>query len=605
MATATRPRRPDLRAFTERVRGLESLAAFAACLVASVVIAGRLLRPDVVSDDALVHQYWMWQFRDPQLFTDPLTAELRDSARYPPGYVGLFWIATHVADPIAFGEWLGVFLMAASGWLVWRIVREHTAWWPAAWIAGALFLSLIDIQRFYGGFPRAFVHPVVLLTVLLALRGRQLPAALVAAAGALLYPPSALLAVGVLIVTAVFRRDLRRLAYAGGALAATAAAVLVPRVLAGGSPRVLSGAEARGFPEFGPHGPLHFFSDSTLEYLAQNRSGFDLRTSGSILAVAALALLLARRGNWRLLRPEVLAMPVVALGGWAVAQLVLFQLYLPHRYTYPLIAFFAIVVGITLEPTWRALSGDRRRAFALLAAPIAAAGAAVYLFPLGPLDTPGWRTLVIAAAVAAIAAGLAWIPAVRRPAIGAAVTGAVLVGAILVIPDARPRGSKCPQSAATRALHKLPKDSVIAGDPSDLKCLAATARRPVVISTQLSPSYEAEYFHHGRERMFAMLRAYYGHSPGAFAELEERYGATHLLVRRNRIRREMAGGGVRWRQQQQPYGAYVRRLLRGGTPSVLDLPARCRTWTRGSVEIYDLRCVTRRGAGSSLASSES
>ena len=166
-----------------------------------------------------------------------------------------------------------------------------------------------------------------------------------------------------------------------------------------------------------------------------------------------------------------------------------------------------------------------------------------------------------------------------------------------MIPEPLPRGSKCPQSPATRYLHKLPKDAVIAGDPFDLKCLPATARRPVVISTQLSPSYEAEYFHHGRERMFAMLRAYYGHSPGALAELVERYGATQLLIRRAAIARERAAGGVRWRRGQQPYGAYVRRLLRSGTPSVLDLPASCRTWRRGGAEIYDLRCVTTLATG--------
>ena len=50
--------------------------------------------------------------------------------------------------------------MAISAWLVFLIVREHTSWRPAAWIAAGLFLSLIDIHRFHGGFPRAFVHPV-------------------------------------------------------------------------------------------------------------------------------------------------------------------------------------------------------------------------------------------------------------------------------------------------------------------------------------------------------------------------------------------------------------------------------------------------------------
>ena len=187
----------------------ESAAAAFACLLASLFASWRLLRPDVLSDDALVHQYWMWHFRDPQLFNDPLTAELRESSRYPDGYEALFWLASQVADPIAFGEWLGVGLMALSGWLVFRIVREHTDWRPAAWIGAALFLALIEIHRFYGGFPRAFVQPVVLLTVLLAMRGRNSAAALVAGGGALLYPPAAVLAVGVLALSAIRRRRRR------------------------------------------------------------------------------------------------------------------------------------------------------------------------------------------------------------------------------------------------------------------------------------------------------------------------------------------------------------------------------------------------------------
>ena len=57
-------------------------------------------------------------------------------------------------------------------------------------------------------------------------------------------------------------------------------AVLVPRLLAGGAPRVMNAAEARAFPEFGPHGTLPFFVDSLARYLSQNRSGFDLRLAG-------------------------------------------------------------------------------------------------------------------------------------------------------------------------------------------------------------------------------------------------------------------------------------------------------------------------------------
>ena len=539
----------------------------------------------------------MWQFRDPAMFTDALTAELRESARYPLGYEALFRLATQVVNPIVFGEWLGMALMAVSAWLIFLIVREHTDWRPAGWIAAALFLALIDIHRFYGGFPRAFVHPVVLLTVLLALRNHQLAAALVAAAGALFYPPAALLAVGVLLVCSVRwrdrRLDRRRAAFAGLALALSALFVLGPQLVTGAPPRVMSAAEARGFPEFGEHGPLHFFVPSVVDYLRQNRSGFDLRAAGSILLLAALALLLVRRENLRLLRAEVLAMPVVALGAFAVSQAVLFRLYLPHRYTYPLLAFFAIVVGVTLRPTWTALAARGRLlpAFALLCAPVLIYALAVYAFPLGPmqpLESVGWG--VAAVALAAVAA--VWLR--RAPAAGALATAAGLVVALLFVPGHWARGSVCVDRPVTGYLASLPKDAVIAGDPNDLKCLPATAKRPVVISTQLSPSYEADYFRRGRRRMFDTLRAYYGPSTDAIVDLKTRYGADYLWVRRDAIEKEMAPGGYRWQRRQQPYGQFVRDLLSAGEPASLSLPEECRRWRLGPAEVYDISCIAAK-----------
>jgi hypothetical protein len=116
-----------------------------------------------------------------------------------------------------------------------------------------------------------------------------------------------------------------------------------------------------------------------------------------------------------------------------------------------------------------------------------------------------------------------------------------------------------------------------------------------VISTQLAPAYEADYFRHGRARMLSDLRAYYGPSVAAIADLR-RYRATHLLVRRDAVAREIAGRG-RWRAGKLPYGRYVRGLLESGPPAVLSLPAACRTWQRGPVEVYDLRCVARESAG--------
>jgi hypothetical protein len=587
-----------------RGRRLESAAASAAATVIAVIASAHLLRRDVVEGDALVHQYWMRKWGDPALFTDALTARLRGSERYPDGYQALFWLGSHVADPIVIGEWLGVALMAAAGWLVFAIVREHAEWRPAAWIAGALFLGLQG-HRFFGGFPRGFLHVVVLLTVLLALRRRERAAALVAAGGALFYPPAALLAVGVLVLSSLRWRarrprvDAERARTAALAVVLMLVAVLVPQLLSGASFDVMSASEARRFPEFGEQGDLHFFTASLVDYLRQNRSGFDLRATGSLLLLATVALLVVRRANLRELRPEVIALPVVALAAFTLAQATLFRLYLPHRYTYPLLAFCAIAIGVTLRPTWQALGERpraRARAFALLLAPLPLAYLALEVFPLGPMRSPAgagsWAALaggIVFAAGCALA--LERMPPVRRASLGALLTGLTLVAAVLALPGRVPPGQLCPRTPAVEYLASLPKDAVIAGDPMDLKCLPGSAGRPVVISTQLAFSYERGYFLEGRARMFAMLRAYYGRSAGALADLVPRYGATHVLVNRRAIVREQAGDHVRWPAGRLPYGRLVRGLLAGGAPAILHLPSRCRRWHGAQQAVYDLRCL--------------
>jgi hypothetical protein len=595
-------------------RDLESALALLVSLVASVVISWRLLKADVFSDDAFVHQYWMWHWRDAALFNDPLTHALRESARYTDGYQAIFWVATQFLNPITFGEWLGVGLMGLSGWLVFLIVREHTAWRPAGWIAGALFLGLIDIHRFYGGFQRAFIQPVVLLTVLLLLKRRPLVAAFVAAAGALVYPPAALLAVAIICFCAVTWEGRRPHLDRRGAIAAAVAgalallAVLVPEALRGGAPAELSADMARRFPEFNKFGTLHFFESDPITYLTQNRSGFDLRGSGSILLIAALALLVLRPANARLLRQQVWAMPIVSLVIFTAAQLVLFKLYLPHRYTYPIVAFCAIAVGVCVKPTWDALWARRHAgwgAFALLCAPAIVTALAIWAFPLGPQEP--WDTLtsttalIVAGGTVLVAAAAALIlratSTTQRAALAAGLSAILLCGLLVFVPERYERGTDCDVGATIHFLRKQPKDAIIAADPIDAKCLPATTKRAVVISTQLAPAYERDYFLMGRRRMFDMLDAMYGADPQKIADLQRKYGATLLWVRRGAIQRQMHHVDPRWRDWQQPYGRYVNDLLRDGhKPASLDLPKRCLRFRDGPSEVYSVACVTRSAA---------
>ena len=501
--------------------------------------------------------------------------------------------------------------MAVSGWLVFAIVRDHSSWRPAAWIAA-------------GAVPGADRHPPLL---------RRLPARLRAPGGA------AHRAAGHAAPPPRGRRGRRRRARcstrrprcwrrgscssprSGGLVAgrgsrrrgsgsrcwrwpARSPPSLGPALAAGGTPDVFTADEARQYPEFGADGALSFFVPSTIEYLEQNRSGFDLRGSGSILALAALALLVARPANLRLLRREVLAMPVVALVGFAAAHAVLFQLYLPHRYTYPLVAFFAIAVAVSLRPTWTALWSrprPRLRAFLMLAAPLAVFGVAVYLFPLGPtkhLDEP-WTAVAVAAGALVLAGAVALLlrrapersvpgdrgdrhraRARRRDARRHRRVGARHAlrqhrrGRVLREP-AEGRGDRGrPDGPAVHPRDRAPPGRHLDAAGSRLRGGVLPARRASGCSRRCAPTT-------------ARRRPRSPSSASATARPTCGCGPTPSG-------RSWPSGGGRWRHGDAPYGAFVSQLLRSGEPAVLHLPAACRRWRNESSEVYDIRCIADR-----------
>jgi hypothetical protein len=574
--------------------------AFAATLQAEWTI---VTQPRTYQTDAMIHEFWMRRFQDSGLFSDPLTTSLLETGYSPPAFRSLFWLASHVVDPVFFGELLPLVLQPFSVWLVFRIVRAQVEWRPAAWIAGALFLVPWDVLRFSGGHPRAFAQPIVLLTVLLLLFRRNLAAALVPALGLLFYPPAGLTALAVVVLAALDPRrrpffNVRQARWAGISVVLMGAAVLLTR-LTTASQEVISAADARDFPEFGPDGQMHFFVSSTLDYLSQNYSGFFLQDSGSILAVAALLLLLVRPRNVRLLRWEVWCMPIAALGLFAVAHAVKFQLYLPHRYTYPLLPFFCIAVGVLLRPTFEALAGHRR--LALVAAPlfgVVAAALALSVFPLGPRlshsELGSWLVdaapvlalgLVVGLVLAAIARRRTVAEAASLGALTALVAGSVLVASVGFADGGRGTGAvTCDERRLYRFLRNLPEDAIVAADPFASNCIPLATRRAVVISRKLYQPWALDFFESIRERMFLTVDAYYGPSVDAVIQLRERYGADYLVVRRQ-------GEEATW-TNMEPFTSEVERL-RSTTPvpAVERLPERCLARGGRSFEVYDLACI--------------
>lgn len=580
-----------------------------------------MLGSHAYNGDVLIHEFWMRRFQDPELFTDQLTSDLVRTGYISLGHQGLLWIASRVMDPVQFAELLPLVLVPACSFLIFSIVRAHEkAWPPAAWIAVILFLLPWEIHRFTGGHSRAFMHPVVLLTVYLLLRERDRWAAGISLVGALLYPTAGAVS-GVIIGLSAFSWrngfvvNKKRLS-----LAILSAALLLlvaygPRVVDERNLGVFTATQARSFPEFGPSGQMHFFSGDTKTYLKSNYSGFRLRGSGSMLAVGALGLFLLRPANVRLIRREVWMMAVGGLGLFAVAQALLFRLYLPQRYTYPLIPFFCIAIGLSWRPTVDALTRSLHRFGRLtqwLVGPLASlmlAGTigivAMTVFPLGPelsweelaeiIEQHRGLLLLSVATGVALCTG-AWTIARFGHRSVTATTISVLLGASLLVGEVAARGYRsevgfsCSDGLELMEyLRTTSPNSIIAGDATttDLHCIQLEARRPVVISRKLYQPWDKAYFHVIRPRMFDSIRAYFGSSRQAIVGLRERYGADYLVVDGASYR-----CGNRCWVGMAPFTDLVRSLeAQVAAPAAANLPEDCRTFESGTIRVFDLGCL--------------
>jgi hypothetical protein len=560
---------------------------------------GILFNALTFQPDAQIHTFWMRRFQDPGLFTDPLTRALVKAGYVPLGLQTLYRIASYAVDPVTFGPWLAVVLAPLSAWLVFLIVREHTDWWPAAWMGAALFMLPVSSLRFSGGHARAFGQPVVLLTVYLLLRRRYWMAAAVPAVGSLFYPPGAVSALAIMAASCLTLRGRRpsleraRTLPALACVAVSGIGLLLPRLI-GHEQALITRSQAHALPDFGPGGQMHFFSNSVLTTLKGTYSGLDIGPSLAILLFTPVVLLALRPRNILLLRRELLWMLATSLLLYALAFAVLFRLYLPNRYTYPLLPFSCVAIAVAWRPTFESLGHRLRPALAWLLIPLglaislAAAYLAVRVVPLGPElssarlryllhhgERPVWRRGAAAARVVGVAAVLA---------------GTLLLAEVAIAGRGVSLAGHCGRDRAMlQYIGTLPKNTIIAGDPTAIGCVTIVSERPVVISRKLYQVFSSKYLSIARPRMFAMIDAYFGDSRSKILALRQRYGADYLVVQPG----SLVGHKARpsWRHMA-PFTGIVSRLLRSTSGrAALQLPARCRTYEDGHNEVYDLRCV--------------
>lgn len=546
----------------------------AAAIGFSLLFGWRIMAPAfepgfVVQGDARQHVFWMARFDDPTLFPGDLIADYYQAVA-PPGVAALYWIASRLVDPWTFSKLLplalGVIAACCTFGFTRRLHPGPIAPFLATLLAGWYVWQYDDLPS---GTARAFMLPLV-AGLLWALAADSIPAAAgLVVLAALVYPFGAAIGLALLGLGLVERRGWRpwprrdRRAWLIFAAATLAVAILLlPSRLADQRyGPVVSLAEARSMPDFGPSGRVPYFGDDFYRYwIASGASGLDLRVTDVLLsdvpifypylALAGLLplMLLLRRGapSARLLGRPLILLPRLALvsfGLFLAAHPLFLRLYLPSRYvktTLPLI--LAVAAGL---------------------------GLALGLESLAARLAPRHRDGVARVAALALGVGLALYPA---------------PGAGHFHPDERP--------ALTAFLRSQPSDLLVAGVPEETDDVPSFAARSVLVAREYALPFHLGYYGELRRRTLELIEAYYAESPTPIAEFAARRGVGMFLVNReafdpNRFQR--AWNVARGERTFSPaIRAHFERQRRF---ALLELAERCATFDDGQVAAVPTTCL--------------
>jgi hypothetical protein len=547
----------------------------AAALLFALWFAARgmapALGPDRVQDDARNYVFWMARFRDPELFRDGLIADYFESVT-PPGYAAVYRALSWAVDPLLASKLLPPILGLTTALFIFLLVRKlHPS--PAGAFLAAVLLSwyVWQLDDISSAGPRAFLPPLLAAQLWSLVAGRLVLAVGLVVAAALFYPMAGALGVALLGTRLLIFRGRRpallkdpsaKLAFVAGA--ALVALLLLPGQL--GSSRfgpVISGAQARVSPQFGPDGRQPFFVENAYDFwIDREHSGLDLRARDALfprvpilfeyLALAVLLPLLLLFGRRlpgvRRLSGETIILPqllAASFGLFFLAHVLLFHLYHPNRYVKQSLPLaLAVAGGLALGILVEAIS-DR-------------VGAA----HRGPLRVG--LALCIGLAVAVYPA------------------------------DFHTGFERDEHPSITAYLRAQPKDTLVVGMPSETDVVPTFASRRVLVNGEYLLPFHLGYSGELHRRTEDLIEAYYAESAEQIAEFVGRYGVDVMLV--NRAAFERATFKRAWNLltslSWEPWTTTVaRKLERSSHFALLELASRCAVLEDRGVAVVPTVCL--------------
>ncbi len=533
----------------------------------------------IVPQDARQHVFWLIRAVGGGLSDQDVTADYFQ-AMSPPLFAAVYLFAAQLGvDPIDFSNILPFLLAAISIPLCFRVSMSLFPLPMTAFLSTALLNQSFWMRHDIGsGTPRAFVYQLLLAFMLCLLRRSYWWSLAIIVLQGLLYPQLVPLLAGVLALHAFdwsarplwnWRAQPRLpvivLGFALGVL------VLVPHAMrsAPWGPTI-TGAQARGLPEFQDDGRSPYFLSDPLEFwLYNNRSSFvpkdwweARRLPPPHLVGLLLPLVLALPATLPLLRAR---RSTVLLAQWMLvsvllygaAHLLLFRLHLPARFV-----SFSLRLTLTFA------------AAILITAALAALTRRLSRSSAGGSDPRGAAALALSGAILAIVLAYPFL---------LDLAGGEYPGETYEVGR---------NPALYRFLAQQPPDIMIASMELEAENVPTFARRSVLITEETGIPYHQGYYQQYRERALAMLQAQYSEDPAVLRRFIADYGIDLWLI----STASFDAGDARevwWRFPLDPMATVAARLEAGRVPALAHTVGPCTVFQARTYAVLDAGCILR------------
>jgi hypothetical protein len=548
-----------------------ALALASSILFARLALQEALAGNYVTQDDGRQHIFWAARFVDPGLFPGDLIADYFQSIA-PAGYRAVYKSAAALGlDPSLFSKLLPAALGLATTLFCFAASMRLIPV-PGAAFIGSLVLneSLWLRKGLVSATPRAFAPPLFMAFVYFLLRGSTAGALITIALMGLFFPSIALIALGVYMLRVVrvekwrlkFSRERRDWTLSAAALCVAAVALLPYAIDSSSFGPVVTANEARAMPEFLPKGRMVVFRQGFIDYwFTGSHTGMFSSSLFSPLAMAAglllpILFLFPRRmplvkniSTGISLIPKIV---IVSIGLFIAANLLLFRLYLPSRFTaisfrllLALAAGISIVIVLDAALRW---AGENSSSFARLAATIILFG---------------------------------------------------ILGGSLVLPQITDgtwvnTGYKTGQSPKLyEFISSQPKDTLIASLSKESDNLPTFTGRRVLVGKETALPFHKGYYDQIRRRAIDLIEAQYSPDIAELQNFIRRYNVNFLLVDGDAFTTEYVARND-WMMQYQPAATNaIAGLNQGAIPALARLSKKCSVLEVDGMALISAECLLR------------